>query len=240
MQELLPEQDFLYLWDTAYMPYGEKDSEFLRSRSFTCLHRMFDHWCKLIVIACNTSSAYAIRTWQQQFSEKKVLSITVPGVEELIASWSTRPLLLATQATIASNIYQDVLDRLFPEANITISGIACTWLATAIEEWVSESEILTRLSELRALNKDLNYDSIILWCTHYPIIASEIWLIFGDVPIVNPSLHAAHKLRAYVDSHPELWIQLNKKTSPINRFFVTGDVKYNIWEEKVSISSSIS
>lgn len=110
---MYPEYDYIFLADTQNCPYGEKSGEEIRELTFKGLNRLFDHGAKIVILACNTAAAYAVRSRQTLYPEKKVLSITIPGVEEIIKKGTNRGNvgILATQATVNSNIYNDLFSR---------------------------------------------------------------------------------------------------------------------------------
>lgn len=199
-----PSYDFLYLWDTKNLPYGTKDPQFLKSRTFECLERMFDQWCCMVILACNTASAYAIRSWQEQFPDRKVLSVTVPGVEKIIAEWYKRPVIFATQATIQSGIYLKVLERICPSYQIQAVPLIGKWLVERIERWIGTYELVQNLF---GTIRNQEYDAVVLWCTHYSLIAHEIQeIVWKWIPIVDPGLESAIQLKNYLQNHPEISI----------------------------------
>lgn len=214
----LPEYNYLYLWDTKNLPYGTKNPQFLQERTFECLEWMFAQWCTLVIIACNTASAYAIHPWQEKYPNRKVLSVTVPGVEAIITQWIHKPVLLATQSTVDSGIYASVIKRLFPEYVCTFIPVAWTGLVDRIERKIWTYELVQNiLGTVR--HKD--YDAIVLGCTHYPLIIDEIQSIVGKwIPILNPGWESVQALRIYLERHTEIILQKNIWTSII-QYFVT-------------------
>ena len=84
-RQLYPDLDYLFLADEKHCPYGAQDGEIIQKLTFNALHRLFDHGAKIVILACNTAAAFSVRKWQTQFPEKKVLSITIPGIEEILA-----------------------------------------------------------------------------------------------------------------------------------------------------------
>jgi glutamate racemase len=200
--ELLPEYDYLYLWDTKYLPYWEKTPQFLKERTFACLQWMFDQWCELIILACNTASAYAIRPRQEQFPDKKVLSVTVPWVEKVIELWAHKPVLFATQATIASNIYPSVTRRISPEYAIQYVPLVWKWIVDRLEQRIGTYELVQNLFGT-VRNED--YDAVVLWCTHYPLITDQVQeIIWKRIPIIDPGYESVVKLRDYLSRHQEM------------------------------------
>lgn len=108
MRKLLPDYDYLFYGDTAHMPYGDKLPEEIREYTFAGLQRLFDHGCKLVIIACNTAAAYSIRVRQATHPELKTLSVTIPGIEALIENNVRSTLFLSTTATSESGILPDL------------------------------------------------------------------------------------------------------------------------------------
>lgn len=221
LQAELPQQSFLYLWDTLYLPYGEKSAEFLRDRTFACLEWMFQQWCALVILACNTASAYAIREWQDLYPDRKVLSVTIPGVE-VVAEWNYHhPLLLATQATVSSSIYTKVSGRLLPDYDISWISASPSGRVEAVESGVGMQDAVDSFFEDFDLS---DMDCIVLWCTHYPLLTEYIYTaIWIDIPILNPWLYAAQQLVSYIYRHPEIASQLQKNTVPEVQYRVTGE-----------------
>ena len=244
LQAELPQQSFLYLWDTKYLPYGNKSPEFLQERTFACLEWMFGQWCKLVILACNSASAYAIRSRQETYPDRKVLSVTVPGVEAIVEWDYHQAVLLATQATVESDIYHKVLRRAYPSYTSQLQCRVGTDLVQMIEQWADEQQILQQLAIVMQWCDDA--DCVILWCTHYPLIATLIQqVIWTDVHIINPARESAHKLWYYLKKHPEMDVhnQISWKSKRReNQYFVTGDMtEYaGIQVTQVVIESPIS
>jgi glutamate racemase len=204
LQKELPNHNFLYLWDTKNLPYGTKDPQFLKERTFECLEWMFAQWCTIVILACNTASAYAIRPWQEQFPDRKVLSVTVPGIEKILHEWFKKPVLFATQATIQSAIYSKVLDRLCPQNTLSFVSLIWTGVVDRIERSIWTFELIQNLfGTIR--NED--YDSVVLGCTHYSLITHEIQeIVWKRIPIVDPGLESAVQLKNYLARHSQIQI----------------------------------
>ena len=214
----LPDHNFLFLWDSAYVPYGEKSWSWIHDRTFACLEWLFAQWCELVILACNTASAYAIRDRQQRFPDRKVLSVTVPAIEALVAWWYHCPLLLATQATIETHIYESVRERLFSDYPVVWHITVGRWWVEAIESWMDEASLrdLIRQSQLERFASAI--DSVILWCTHYPLIQDILHDIFPHIPLINPARESSLHLSTYLARH-HLWAS----TWWLLSFVVTGD-----------------
>lgn len=203
MREYLPGHDFVYLWDTLYVPYGARDAYWIQQRTFQCLDWMFDQWCELVILACNTASAVAVRPRQEAYPDRKVLSVTVPGVEALVEWWFGRPLLLWTQRTVDSEIYQRVLERSFGEYEVDrVSYVGTGWVDCL--EWWWESAVIADHQQSDLVDLSSDRDCVILWCTHYPLLAGELTGWVSWLPLINPGELAAQRLSTYLDHHPEI------------------------------------
>jgi glutamate racemase len=219
LRAFLPTYTYFYLWDTHYLPYGEKSGEWIRTRTFQCLDRLFAKGCTLVIMACNTASAFALREWQETYPDRKVLSVTVPGVEAIVAGNFHAPLLLATKLTIETHIYELVRHRAFPDYVIAWHVQIGTGRVDALESWLSSQEVrqIVSLSNLSRFKKQV--DCVVLWCTHYPLIKKYIAEDLPDVPLIDPAYEAATKLRAYLQHHPEIVKKLTE--SEMIHLFVT-------------------
>jgi glutamate racemase len=206
------------------VPYGDRSGEWIRERTFQCLEWLFAQWCVLVIMACNTASAFALREWQELYPDRKVLSVTVPGVEALVAWDFHRPLLLATKVTIETHIYELVRQRAFPTYEVERYVQIWHWRVDALESWLGQEQ-LTALIEKDTLERFLwKIDCIVLWCTHYPLIKSLIEKILPRLPIVDPWYESAVKLQDYLYVHQDI-DKLLSKTWKID-VFVTGDTSY--------------
>lgn len=198
-----PQYDYLYLADTMNCPYGNKSGEEIKKLTYQWLHRLFDHGADIVILACNTAAAYSIRSWQQEFPEKKVLSITIPGIEKIIEQdWHKNTIgILATQATILSDIYTDVFLKLWGESP-RFQWIMASELVDLIESWVEdEVYIQNKINEYLAKFDHIHH--LILWCTHFPVLMSYFRKWF-DGEIIDPSLEAAKKFGDYLNRHLDI------------------------------------
>ncbi len=224
-KKLLPDYDYLYLGDTAFLPWGEKDERWIHDRSFACLNWLFHQGCSIVILACNTASAHAIRHRQMMYPQKKVLSITIPGVEATHVRHFHRVGLLATKATIQSWIYESVSKRLYPNDHLTYQSVIGSDLVDSIEAGASDKEILSMLTPLmQQFSPDI--EAIILGCTHYPLIIKQIqeWMdayFSVQIPLIDPSREAAHQFVWYLKHHPDIATKISQWWT--TRYMVTGD-----------------
>ena len=192
----LPSEKIVYFGDTARVPYGSKSKDTVIRYSRQIIHFLEEQQVKAIVIACNTASAFALD------AVKDELDIPVLGVIEAgakVAAKETRNKrvgLIGTLGTVGSGIHEAYLKQLDPE--ITVIGKACPLFVPLVEEgWLHDpvtTEIVSRyLQEL----KDKEIDTLILGCTHYPLIRSTIREVMGEgVRLVNPAYETALQLKA--------------------------------------------
>lgn len=200
----LPEHNFCYLGDTAHVPYGEKSGEWIRDRTFQCLEWLFAQGCHIVIMACNTASAFALREWQETFPDRKVLSVTVPGVEAIV-SWNFHaPLLLATKVTIETHIYELVRLRAFPDYAIDRYTQIGTGRVDALEKWASDADMYMLIEATHVERFVALIDCVVLWCTHYPLLQEHIERILPGIPIIDPAHESAQQLVSYLDRHPEI------------------------------------
>lgn len=172
-------------------------------------------------MACNTASGHAICQRQAKHPDKKVLSITVPGVEAIIEKEYKHTLLLATQATLDSGMYPRVHKRLSSWSEHVFIQRAGVGLVDLLENNASEWELLQALSEIIIPTGDI--DSLLLWCTHYPELEWLIKkLVWDDIPIINPSLEASKKIKQYLHNHPEISVE-ELEDKPKLQLYVTSD-----------------
>ena len=185
--KLMPEYDFIYLGDNARAPYGTRSFEVIYKYTLQAVEKLFSMGCQLVILACNTASAKALRTIQQQDlpligTEKRVLGVIRPCVEELGLLSQTKHIgVLGTLGTVRSESYLMEISKLHP--NFTVSQESCPTWVPLVENREYDNEggryfIKKHIESL--LSKDEKIDSIILACTHYPILSEEIKSILPD------------------------------------------------------------
>ncbi len=207
----MPNEKIIYFGDTARVPYGNKSKDTVTrfSKQIVRFLRTFD--VKTIVVACNTASAYALEELEAE-TDIPMIGVVKPGAKAACEVTKNGKIgVIATEATISSRIYNQYITQL--NKDVTIYGKACPLFVPLIEEglWVDPvtDEIAKRyLTELI----DLDIDTLILGCTHYPLIRSTLGRIIGeDVNLVNPAYETALELKELLqekgllnDRHPSL------------------------------------
>ena len=215
----LPDYDYLYLGDTAHLPYGEKTSGRILKYTLDSLRYLIDSDCGLIIIACNTATSIALRYIQQKFipayaPRVKVLGVVIPTVEAALAQPVSRVGVIATPATIKSHIYATELHKIQPSVKVT--EVATPQLVPLIESnnfQYMDNLVDDYLSNFDAIN------SLILGCTHYPLIKDYCRRRLPDVNIISQDELMGAKLADYLHRHPEIDSQLSRQGT--RRFCVT-------------------
>lgn len=230
ISEQLPEYDYIYLGDNARTPYGHRSFETIFHFSKQCIDQLFAQDCKLIVIACNTASAKALRNLQQkvlpvEYPDRKILGIIRPSVEALAESHSDHEVALwATQGTVDSMSYPMELSKLAP--NLTLIQQACPLLVPLVEAGEGDGAGLDYFIE-KYWRQTLEQSSggkiqaLLLACTHYPLLYERIRSIVPQpVKIIEQGHLVATRLADYLTRHPEVETALSRKQ---HRRFLTTD-----------------
>lgn len=181
IREALPEYDYVYLGDNARTPYGTRSFEIVYEFTLQAVNKLFEMGCHLVILACNTASAKALRSIQMNDlpgidPERRVLGVIRPTVECIGDITQSRHIgVLATAGTIKSESYPLEIHKLFPD--IQVSGMACPMWVPLVENNESQNEgadyfIRKYIDQL--LSKDPEIDTMILGCTHYPILLPKI------------------------------------------------------------------
>ena len=217
----LPEYDFIYLGDNARAPYGSRSYESVYEYTLQCVKQLFDMGCELIVLACNTASAKALRTIQQKDlplidTHKRVLGVIRPTTE-IVGNYSKTGQVgvLATSGTVNSLSYIIEIEKFFPE--LKVFQQACPMWVPLIENNEIDNEathyfVKKYLAELFTQSK--NIDTIILGCTHYPILENIIkHYLPENITILTQGSIVSVSLKEYLERHPNMNNSLTKSAS---------------------------
>lgn len=177
LRKRLPDQDYLYLGDTARLPYGSKSETTIRRYALNAAAHLFRHNVRLLVVACNTASAYALPALAE-ISPVPVLGVVEPGVQAAMTSGARRVAVIGTEGTIRSGAYQSALHRLAP--SISVAAAPCPLFVPLAEEGWGDHAISDQVAEiyLRPL-LDSGIEAIILGCTHYPLLRPSLTRVAG-------------------------------------------------------------
>lgn len=223
LMKRLPQYDYLYLGDTQRVPYGNRSPETVYRFLEEAVKYLFAHDCALVIVACNTASAEALRRIQQKYlpahyPERKVLGIIIPTAEAALENASVKRIgVLATEGTVRSNAYTRELKKIRPD--IQLFQQAAPLLVPIMESNSVKFADPILHAYLKPLLKK-RISTLILGCTHYPILKSRIKKICGaDVKIISQDEIIASKLANYLKRHPEIEKKITKKGR--RAFFVT-------------------
>ena len=215
----LPQYDYLYLGDNARAPYGTRSFDVVYQFTRQAVIKLFELGCQLIILGCNTASAKALRSIQQRDlphldANRRVLGVIRPTAEVIGTLTSNNHVgLLATEGTVKSNSYTLEIQKLWPAIQVT--GVACPFWVPLVEYGEANSPgadyfVKKRMDELMA--RDPLIDTIILGCTHYPLLLPKIKKYASpNVSIVPQGEYVAHSLQDYLSRHPEMESRLTKE-----------------------------
>ena len=231
IRQLLPQYDYLYLGDIARAPYGPRSFEVVYEFTRQAVFKLFSMGCHLVILACNTASAKALRSIQQNDlplldqgltasnltpPSKRVLGIIRPTAEIIGQLTQSRHVgILATEGTIKSQSYQLEIQKFAPD--ITVSGVACPFWVPLVEYNEMDSPgadyfVKKRIDQL--LMTDSEIDTIILGCTHYPLLLNKILkYVPRGVKVIAQGEYVANSLADYLRRHPEMEHRCSKGAS---------------------------
>ena len=212
IRQLLPQYDYLYLGDNARTPYGTRSFDVVYEFTRQAVVKLFDMGCHLVILGCNTASAKALRSIQQKDLPKldpnrRVLGVIRPTAEVIGSLTHNRHVgIFATEGTIKSESYNLEIHKLFPDIEVT--GVACPFWVPLVEYNEADSPgadyfVKKRIDQL--LRLDPQIDTIILGCTHYPLLLPKIHkYIPRGIRIVAQGEYVATSLQQYFERHPDM------------------------------------
>jgi len=239
IRKQMPEYDYLYLGDNARTPYGPRSFEVVYEFTLQAVKKLFELGCPLVILACNTASAKALRTIQQTNlpvidPTRRVLGVIRPTAECIDQLTKSRHIgILATSGTIKSESYLMEIHKLFPD--VTVTGEACPMWVPLVENNEYQSKgadyfVQKHINQL--LEKDSDIDTLILGCTHYPLLIEKIRQFTpAHIRIVPQGEYVARSLQDYLRRHPEMDIRCTKNGTC--RFLTTESTSK--FEESASI-----
>lgn len=222
--EKLPNHDIIYLGDTLHCPYGGRSSEAVYHYTEKAVEYLFEQDCQLVVLACNTASACALRTLQQKYlvknyPDRRILGVVVPTIEEAVESGYKKIGVLATARTVESGVFEQEIMKL--DESIQISALAAPLLVPLIENNAAHLAKPILEGYLDTLGAD-KLDALLLGCTHYPFLKPQMEEILPkSVKILSQDEFIPEKLANYLERHPEIDEKLSKNG---NWEFLTTDL----------------
>lgn len=212
IREALPQYDYIYLGDNARNPYGTRSFEIVYEFTLQAVSKLFEMGCHLVILACNTASAKALRSIQMNNlpeldPDRRVLGVIRPTVECIGGITKNRHVgILATAGTIKSESYPLEIHKLFPD--IQVSGIACPLWVPLVENNEAQHDgadyfVQKYIHEL--LSKDPEIDTVILGCTHYPLLLPKIKQFMpSHIQVITQGELVAESLKDYLRRHTEM------------------------------------
>jgi len=223
----LPEYDFLYLGDNARTPYGTRSFDTVYRYTLQCVQWLFSKGCPLIILACNTASAKALRTIQQtdlpkMNSQNRVLGVIRPTAEVIGEHTRSGAVgILATDGTVQSGSYPMEVKKFFP--GLEVYQEACPMWVPLIEnnEHLHEgADYFVRKNIESLLRKGSRIDTILLACTHYPLLEEKIRVFLpGGITLLSQGEIVAWSLKDYLERHPEMSNRCSKRGT--QQFYTT-------------------
>ncbi len=246
IRELLPQYDYAYLGDNARAPYGTRSFDIVYQFTRQAVLKLFEMGCQLVILGCNTASAKALRSIQQNDlpkidPQRRVLGVIRPTAEIVGKLTQTKHIgILATPGTIKSDSYNIEINKLWPELDVT--GVACPLWVPIVENNEATGAgadyfVKKRIDHILWLDPDI--DTLILGCTHYPILMPKIKQYVPDgIKIVSQGEYVAESLKDYLTRHTEIDARCTKngtahyyttenaeKFKEVARIFVTNDIE---------------
>jgi glutamate racemase len=240
LRQVLPTENFIYLGDTARLPYGTKSSETVQQYATQMTRVLVEKEIKALVIACNTATTAALEHLQALYPDLLVIGVVNPGAEEAVrASPNGRILVMATETTISSQAYHRAIMQKRPDS--MIQGRACSLLVSLAEEGIVHHDI-TRLALQHYLQDTRPYDTLLLGCTHFPVFEPLLSEMLPDIQIVDSAMATANMVRTSLMDKQLLNSQISGHaqylvTDAVNRFCRIGQIflKEPIHIEKVQL-----
>ncbi len=203
VQELhrqLPEERVIYYGDTARTPYGSKSPETIINFATQIVDYLVSKDIKMIVIACNTVTALALDSLRKRYPDIPILGVIEPTVRKVVADGCQRVGVIATKATIGSDVYGMSLTKYDP--GIEVHSLACPAIVPLVEEGFSDSKImeLTVKHYMDDFVRDNDIEDLILGCTHYPLVASHIKKLYPQIRLYSSSAEVISEAKAILSS----------------------------------------
>lgn len=217
----LPGYDYVYLGDNARTPYGTRSYDVVYKYTRQAVEKLFEMECRLVILACNTASAKALRTIQQvdlpRFGpDRRVLGVIRPSVEALSGFTRNGHVgIMATRGTIVSRSYLLEIAKLYPGESFRVTQEACPMWVPLVENDEQDSAgaaFFVQQHVSRMLGEDPEIDTVVLACTHYPLLRAQIdRCIPAGVTVVEQGDLVARSLRAYLQRHPGIERHLSRR-----------------------------
>jgi glutamate racemase len=203
LRQRLPHEDFLYLGDSGRAPYGGRDLETVLDFAEQCVDLLFAEGCRVVIVACHTVSCVSLRHLQQRNTHpgRRILGVTIPAAENAVANTRGHIGFLGTHRTVSSHTFRTEVAKL--DAQVSVTEVAAPLLAPIVEEGWEDGDI-ARLAVGRYLAQVGDVDTLVLGCTHYPLLRKVFEEILPeDVRLLDPAPFVADRLVDWLQRHPE-------------------------------------
>lgn len=238
--KVLPEYDYIYLGDNARTPYGTRSFDVVYEYTLEAVKTLFSMGCHLVILACNTASAKALRTIQQKDlpkidGSKRVLGVIRPSIEEIpFITKSGHVGIVGTVGTVLSESYPLEIEKISPDSKISCTQEACPmWVPIVENDEINTpgAEYFVKKNLDNLLSSDPMIDTIVLGCTHYPLLINKIRKFLPkDIIVLDQGPIVANKLADYFKRHPEMEALCTKGGS---MRFLTTETK-EVFEKKAA------
>lgn len=226
----LPKEQIIYFGDTARLPYGTKGANFVKKYSEKITDWLLNRNAKIIIVACNTASAWASESLKKKFKDTPIFEMINPVINDVLLSTKNKRVgIIGTPGTIKSNVYQQKL--LKAEPNIKIFSQPCPLLVPLVEEGLLCDKITVEIVKkyIEPL-KTKGIDTLVLGCTHYPLLKRVIEETVGHkIKVINPAESLVREVKKYLQENPNLAKKIKRGSE--HKFFFS-DEPYNL--EKIS------
>ncbi|OIP83383.1 MAG: glutamate racemase [Porphyromonadaceae bacterium CG2_30_38_12] len=238
IKKTLPTYDYIYLGDNARTPYGTRSFDVVYKYTLQCVKKLFEMGCQLVILACNTASAKALRTIQQRDlplldPQRRVLGVIRPTVEIIDSKTVTKHVgLLATTGTVQSDSYPIEIHKLYP--HIQVASEACPMWVPLIENNEHKNDgadyfVKKNIENILKISPQM--DTLILGCTHYPLLMDKIVAFLpSNIQVISQGVLVANSLSDYLQRHPEMK----------QRCSTNGTVQYFTTESEAKFASAAS
>lgn len=236
MLALMPKENFVYLGDTARVPYGIRSPETVTRYAFECADFLVKQGIKALVVACNTVSAVSLSKLTQKF-DIPIIGVIEPGAKAAVkASKNNRIGVIGTEATIRSEAYTKSITKHNPDA--LVFALACPLFVPIVEEGWYDTDI-ARLTAKRYLTslKDSGIDTLVLGCTHYPLLKKTIKSVMPKVTLIDSAIQTALVVMDLLTSKALLNTSTKKGTV---KFFVTDAPKKFVLTGEIFLGKKIT
>jgi len=194
----LPDENIIYLGDTARVPYGGRSSETVRRYSVENSKVLVSRGIKLLVVACNTSSAVSLDLLKKEF-EVPVIGVVEPGARAAVRTTRNKKIaVIGTETTINSRSYETAIKAL--DSGISVYGIACPLFVPLIEEGWTDGEVVDLVVKTYMASMNSDVDAVVLGCTHYPMIKHVIGTIVNR-PLIDSAVETAVEVRTVLEQN---------------------------------------